>query len=114
MAFTEAELEKIRKEMDSFIEKRRPPEHLRSKVDLAYKIDKLSIVIYEMRPRFMGEGMAEIPVVKAVYVMKDDKWKIYWQRADLKWHLYEPKKEVNKLTAFIKTVDEDKHCCFWG
>jgi len=23
-------------------------------------------------------------------------------------------KEVKKLVAFIKTVDEDKHRCFWG
>lgn len=114
MAFTETQLEKIKSEMDCFIEKRRPPKHLRNKVDLAYKIDKLSIIIYEMRARFMGEGMAEMPVAKAGYVVKDDKWKIYWQRADLKWHLYEPKKEVKKLADFIKSVDEDKHRCFWG
>jgi len=47
-------------------------------------------------------------------VQKENKWKIYWQRADLKWHLYEPNKEVKTIKTFIKIVDEDKLGCFWG
>lgn len=31
-------------------------------------------------------GMTQKPAAKATYVRKTDRWKIYWQRADLKWH----------------------------
>jgi len=114
MAFTDTELLKIQNEMNEFILKRRPPEHIRNQVDLAYKIEKQSIIIYEIRKMFQQEGMVDIPIAKATFVLKDTKWKIYWQRADLKWHLYEPNKEVKTIKAFIKIVEEDKLCCFWG
>jgi len=114
MAFTISELEIIKKEMDSFILKRRPPKNVRNQVDLNFKIDKQSIVIFEIRKMFQQEGMVDIPIAKATYVMKENKWKIYWQRADLKWHSYEPIKEVQTVKAFLKAVDEDEFCCFWG
>ncbi|OQA91002.1 MAG: hypothetical protein BWY26_01248 [Elusimicrobia bacterium ADurb.Bin231] len=114
MAFTDKEVEKIKNEMDSFIEKRRPPENIRNQVDLFFKFDKQSIVIYEIRKRFQRDDMIDIPIAKATYVMKAKKWKIYWQRADLKWHLYKPKQEVTAIKEFIRVVDEDRHGCFWG
>ena len=114
MAFTDTDLIKIQNEMNEFIIKRRPPEHIRKQVDLAYKIEKQSIIIYEIRKMFQQEGMVDIPIAKAIFVLKEAKWKIYWQRADLKWHLYEPNKEVKTVKAFLKIVDEDKLCCFWG
>jgi hypothetical protein len=43
MAFTISEIDMIKKEMDAFILKRRPPENVRNQVDLSYKIDKQSI-----------------------------------------------------------------------
>ncbi|MGH8716972.1 MAG: DUF3024 domain-containing protein [Burkholderiales bacterium] len=30
------------------------------------------------------------PVAKATYVKAQDVWKVFWQRADLKWHRYDP------------------------
>ena len=114
MAFTDTDLIKIQNEMNGFILKRRPPEHIRNQVDLAYKIEKQSIVIYEIRKKFRQEGMVDIPIAKATYVLKDNKLKIYWQRADLKWHLYEPNREVKTIKAFIKIVEEDKLGYFWG
>ena len=36
--------------LENFLYKRRPPVELRSKVDLAYKIDNQSVIIYEIRP----------------------------------------------------------------
>lgn len=114
MAFTISELDIIKKEMDSFILKRRPPENVRNQLDLNYKIDKQSIIIFEIRKMFQQEGMVDIPIAKATYVMKENKWKIYWQKVDLKWHSYEPKKEVKTVKAFLKAVDEDEFCCFWG
>jgi hypothetical protein len=114
MGFTDIELCKIKSEMNDFIRKRRPPESIRSQVDLAYKIEKQDVIIYELRITYQRNGMVENPIAKARYVLKDAKWKIFWQRADLKWHLYEPNKEVKTIKAFIKIVDDDEYGCFWG
>jgi hypothetical protein len=114
MAFTEEELEILNKEMNDFIIKRRPPEKVRNQVDLAYKIEKQSIIIFEIRKMFQREEMVDIPIAKATYVIEGKKWKIYWQKADLKWHLYEPNNEVTNIKSFIQIVDEDEFGCFWG
>lgn len=114
MAFIETQLEKIQNEMNEFITKRRPPENIRNQVNLAYKIEKQSVIIFEIRQKFQQEGFVYIPIGKATFVLKETNWKIYWQRADLKWHLYEPNEKVKTLKAFIKIVDEDKYGCFWG
>lgn len=114
MSFTEKELEKIHQELNTFIETRRPPEDIRNQVDLSYKFEKNTVLIYETRKMFMKEAMVDIPIAKASYVIKDGIWKIYWQKADLKWHIYEPKKDVKTIKAFIKIVDEDQYGCFWG
>ena len=41
-------------------------------------------------------------------------WKLYWQRADLKWHGYKPKTEVNSVEEFLEIVEADEYGCFYG
>ena len=38
----------------------------------------------------------------------------FWQRADLKWHGYEPRPEVARLEQFLALVEEDEYACFFG
>jgi len=114
MAFTEIEFDEIQNEMNTFITKRGPPENIRDQVDLDYKIDKQSVVLFEKRKMINQIGMTDVPIAKATFVKTEKKWKIYWQRADLKWHSYNPKKEVKTIKSFIAIVDEDKFGCFWG
>lgn len=114
MAFTEIEKKKLEIELDKFIEKRRPPINIRNQVDLLYRIEKQSVLIFEKRKGFQIEEMIEVPIAKATYVIKNNLWNIYWQRADLKWHLYDPQKEVKTIKEFIQIVDEDEWNCFWG
>ncbi len=56
----------------------------------------------------------EHPVAKATYVKTQGIWKVYWQRADLKWHGYEPDPEVETLQEFLAIVDRDEYACFFG
>ena len=56
----------------------------------------------------------EHSVAKATYVKTQRIWKIYWQRADLKWHGYEPNYEVETLQEFLAIVDRDEYACFFG
>jgi len=41
-------------------------------------------------------------------------WKVYWNRADLKWHSYKPVPEVASLEEFLALVERDEHACFFG
>jgi hypothetical protein len=41
-------------------------------------------------------------------------WKIFWQRADLKWHSYMPSPEVPSIEDFLAVVQSDEHGCFFG
>lgn len=39
---------------------------------------------------------------------------VYWMRADLEWHPYDPVPAVGTIETFLMLVEEDKHCCFFG
>jgi len=74
-----------------------------------------SIEIFEIRPRWDDpQEIMENPVAKAVYVKTRGVWKIYWQRADLKWHGYEPYPEAKSLEEFLQVVESDEYACFFG
>jgi DUF3024 family protein len=57
---------------------------------------------------------AEEAVAKARYLKSRDSWLVYWQRADLKWHKYDPLPEVKSLETFLTLVDRDEYACFFG
>ena len=115
MAFSEFEIRKYEKVVGQFIEKRRPPLHIRSQLDLAFRVDGQSVEIFEVRPAWREpEKKMEHSVAKATYVKTQHIWRIYWQRADLKWHCYEPNPEVGTIEDFIALVDKDEHACFFG
>ena len=115
MAISEFEIKRYEKIVNQYIDKHRPPEHLRDQVDLAFRIEGQSVFIFEVREVWNrpGEKM-ESPIAKATFVKKKKSWKIYWQRADLKWHRYEPTPEVKTIEEFLTVVEEDDYCCFWG
>jgi hypothetical protein len=53
-------------------------------------------------------------VAKTTYVRTDDRWKVFWMRRDLRWHGYEPAREVDSLDAVLRVVERDDQGCFWG
>ena len=116
MAFTEFEQKRVEKIVGAFIEERRPPPHIRPKLDLRYRIKGQSVEIFEVRPSWRGapgETM-ENPVAKTTYVKTRKVWRVFWMRADLKWHSYPPAPEVGDIEKFLELVAEDKHACFFG
>jgi hypothetical protein len=101
--------------MENFLEIKRPPEKIRHKVDLAYKIEGQSILIYEIRPRWdKPEELMESDIAKTTFVKSKQVWKIFWMRSDLKWHSYSPKPTVKQLKDFTALVAQDKSHCFFG
>lgn len=101
--------------MENFLARKRPPEEYRDKVDLSYKIEDQSIIVVEIRPRFgRAEEKLESSFAKATFVKTKKYWKVFWMRADLKWHSYTPKPTVRSIKEFTDLVEEDKYNCFFG
>jgi hypothetical protein len=115
MAFTAKQTADIETAMEDFMARRRPPLEIRDKVDLGWRIERQSVVIYSIRPFWRDDSpKIEEPAAKATYNRKTNRWKIYWMRADLKWHSYPPQPEALFFDEFLAVVDEDENCCFWG
>ena len=115
MALSEFERKRVKKLADAFVERRRPPVHMRNELDLGYRVCGQSVELFEIR-RLWNDPSERIeePVAKATYVKKTNTWRVYWQRSDLKWHRYDPDPEVATLEDFLRVVDEDEFAAFWG
>ena len=115
MAFSELESKRYEKAVKAFIDSRRPPPEIRPELDLGYRMSGQSIEVFEIRPAWddPSEKM-ENSIAKATYVRRSNVWRIYWQRADLRWHRYDPVSEVARIEEFLDVVDADEYCCFFG
>lgn len=101
--------------MENYIQRIRPPENIRHKLDINYKIEQQSVMLFEIRPAFKEpDRKIESPYAKATYIKSKNCWKVYWMRGTLKWALYDPQPEVRSLKDFTILVEEDKHHCFKG
>ena len=115
MAFTAMELKRFERDLARFLERRRPPPHIRNQLDISYRVEGHSVEIVEVRPDWRDATQKmESPVAKATYVRTKNYWKVFWMRRDLKWHGYEPNLQVTSLEAFLNVVDRDEYCCFFG
>lgn len=116
MALSEFETRRLEKAVGAFVERRRPAPHIRPQLDLAFRVWGQSVEIFEVRPKWRGapgETM-EHSVAKATYVRSREIWKVFWKRADLKWHAYPPAPQVGSIERFLALVDEDRDGCFFG
>lgn len=105
----------IREEMDRFMQKHRPAPEIRKELDISYRIEGRSIIIFEIRPHFLArEEKIENPIAKATFVKKSKAWKVYWMRSNGKWTRYGPDPMVDSIQAFTTVVQEDAYACFWG
>ncbi|MFQ6371625.1 DUF3024 domain-containing protein [Shewanella sp. YIC-542] len=115
MAFCEIEQARYKKAVMQYVESKRPAPHIRKALDIGFRLHGQSIELFEVRPRWDDPAeILEIPVAKATYVKTRKQWKVFWMRADLKWHGYTPHLMVNSLQGFFSVVDADEHGCFWG
>lgn len=115
MALSEFETRRCEKLVAEFVERRRPPAHLRAKVDLAFRIAGQSVEIFELRPAWQDENrITENAIAKATYNKRKKISKVFWQRADMKWHGYPPHPEAASIEEFLDVVQADTHNCFFG
>ena len=116
MALTELEMARVRKAVGAFVERRRPPPHLREQVDLAFRVSGQSVEILEVRQAHGGGPgeKIELPVAKATFVRPSRRWRVFWLRQDMKWHSYKPVPDVPSIEEFVALVHEDRDGCFFG
>lgn len=113
--FSELHLQQVESQVKRLVESRRPPEHIRTKLDIGYRITGQSFEIFEIRPKWLHPGITqEFPVAKATYVKSSGLWKLYWMRSDLRWHRYDMLPGSESLRDVLVEIEEDPYCCFWG
>jgi hypothetical protein len=114
-SMNEFEREGVEKAVAAYVARCRPPAEIREQVDLSFRFDGRFVEIFEIRPRWDEPAeKIEEAVARARYLKSREAWLVYWQRADLKWHKYDPAPEVPTIQDFLALVDEDKHGCFFG
>lgn len=117
MAFTDIEIAEHMKVLeDCFWTRRRPPLHLRDKVREGQRFgDPRTIELFLVRPAFQRPGeQVEEPIARVQHLPRLRVWRIFWKRADGKWHRYKLCPEVESLREALRVIDEDAHCCFFG
>jgi hypothetical protein len=114
MAFSQIELKRIEQTVGEFCRKRSPP-HLSRELRLEYAVKGHDVVIYERRPRWNNpREWMESPVAKLKFVRSANKWRLYWMRADLKWHEYPGPSTSDDVGILVREVDADPLACFFG
>jgi hypothetical protein len=113
MAMNELDRRRVEKQVEAFVESRRPPLEIRSQLDIGYRLEKQAVELFELRRSMRGYRIEE-DFARLVYVKSRDVWKLYWKRADLKWHRYAPLPESSRLDVLLREIDEDPNACFFG
>ena len=115
MSLSELEIQRIKRAVAGFMDRRRPPAQVRAELDFGYRITGQSLELFEIRPRWDSPSeKIESAIAKTTCVKRTDTWKVYWQRADLKWHRYDPVPEVDSVEDFLAVVEADEYACFFG
>ena len=61
--------------------------------------------IFEIRPRFDNpKEKQEVPVSKATYIKTKKVWKLYWMKADFKWHSYKSFPQAKSVEEILETI----------
>lgn len=116
MPFSETELESLTSEIEAVIwSKRRPPHSMRDQIREGQRISGYSVELFLNRPLWnQPDEWYEEAVAKIKFVKSTQQWKLYWMRADLKWHAYPETPSTKTFRQALEIVEADTHCCFWG
>jgi hypothetical protein len=116
MAFTETDIAAYTQEVEKhFWSERRPPLHLRNQIREGLRIEGQSIDLFFIRPAFnRPDEFVEEAIARITYIRTRELWRIFWMRADGKWHRYPPCPETGSLKKALQIVRKDDHHCFFG
>lgn len=114
VAFTELERRRIDKTVGELCRRLSPPQYVQE-LRLVYDIEDDSVALWEERSPWRGEGeWSHQGIAKFRYARARQTWSLYWMRADLKWHVFEPAAPTNDLAALVAIVAENRSGAFFG
>lgn len=114
VAFNELDLRRIERIVGGVCRRRTRPE-VAHELRLIYEVDGQSVVISEERPDWRDPAKRMLtPVAKLRFVRTSGLWTLYWMRADLKWHAYQPAPPTADLATLVAVVDRDPYGAFFG
>jgi hypothetical protein len=114
MAFSDEEIARYSALASAFCE-RKIPVHVHHQVWMGFRIEGQSITLIEYRVHWKDRTKTtEHPIAKTTYNRKTEEWRLYWMRADLKWHGYQPCPSTDTFEGFLEEVDRDEWACFFG
>jgi hypothetical protein len=88
---------------------------IHNQLDFRADIVGSDLIIVEVRPAYNDPSRTiHHPVAKVKWIGTRKVWRLYWMRADLKWHTYSPKPEAVRISTILSEVDRDPHGCFFG
>ena len=116
MAFTDIEIAEHTALIERYFwSQRRPPLRIRDQIREGQRIEGQHIELFFVRPVWDDPTRhTEEPIAKLTYVRTSQTWRLFWQRADLKWHRYPPHPEAASLDAALRIIDQDAKACFFG
>lgn len=116
MAFTDLEIAEHTATIEKFLwSRRRPPLRIRELMREGQRFAGHAIEFFFARPRYDDpRRQNEESIGKVQFVRTQGVWRIFWKRADLKWHSYPPCPKAKTLAAALRVIDEDANGCFFG
>lgn len=101
--------------MKKFLVVVRPPEEDRDELDIAYKIEGQSIIIFELRPQWnKPKTITQYPFAMATYIKAENLWKVFYMSENSNWEVYKQKASVSSIKEFTKLIEDDKYQYFFG
>ena len=101
--------------LKAFLERKRPPPHVRSQLDFGYAVVGHLVDVFEIRPDWKDPTITRHrPLARVRFVRTRTEWCLYWMREDLKWHAYEPSPRHSSLLSALDVIAADAHGCFFG
>jgi DUF3024 family protein len=116
VAFSEIELKKIDKLVGGLCRSKTKPD-IRDQLRFEYEIKNHNVYIWEVRPVFFDPTQeTKHGVARFQFIRTRNRWKLYWMRADLKWHAYEPEpgQAMTDLKEQVAEVENDRYGAFFG
>ena len=114
MTFNEFELQYVAHTVGKLC-KRKSPAHLRCQQRTVYVVEGHDVTVYEERLRWDNpQEWTNSGIAKFKYNRKQNVWKLYWMKSDLKWHVYELLPESTRIDKLVVEVDKDPHGAFFG
>ncbi len=111
MALNETEIADIKRCMEFFMMKRRPPAFVRDEVDLQYRIWGNEVTIY--RVNYINNKKYDSPIAKLVLNRPHTSWNLYSMIQPNQW-IAAIKESIPSFSEAIKIVEDDVTCCFFG